>query len=283
MAYALILSSHVAASRVGGTVQALALAACRVDPLHVPTVLYGRHPGWGAPGGASVPVEAFEGMLDGVEANGLFGQIDLVITGYFASAAQVRAAARTIDAIRATPRTGDEPQKKPLIIVDPVMGDAGKGLYVDVETAAAIADELIARADIVAPNCWELERLSHTQIKDPAGAVSAALVLGKPVLVSSVPRGPEIGVVYADRRQAWLAAHVLAPSAPSGSGDLLTALFAASLLDGQPISYALARAVGGVWETISYANSRRYPELPVSEMGSRLKGVSTAVRMERLA
>ena len=61
------------------------------------------------------------------------------------------------------------------------------------------------------------------------------------------------------------------------------ALFAASLLEGQPISYALARAVGGVAETIAYANSRGYPELPVSEMGGRLKSVSTSVRMERLA
>ncbi len=282
MAYALILSSHVAASRVGGTVQVLALSSFRVDTILVPTVLYGRHPGWGAPGGALVPVEAFEGMLDGVEANGLFAQIDLVITGFFASAAQVRAAARAIDAVAAAPRSG-ETARKPLIIVDPVMGDAGKGLYVDPEVAAAIAGELIHRADIVTPNCWELERLSHSQVRDPAAAVEAAKVLGKPVLVSSVPRGPEIGVVYADRRQAWLAAHMRASSAPSGSGDLLTALFAASLLEGQPISYAMARAVGGVAETIAFANSRGYPELPVAEMGGRLKGVSTAVRMERLA
>jgi pyridoxine kinase len=282
MANALILSSHVAASRVGGTVQALALAAFRIDTILIPTVLYGRHPGWGAPGGALVPVEAFEGMLDGVEANNLFPQIDLVLTGYFAGAAQVRAAARAIDAVRAAPRVGEGP-KKPLVIVDPVMGDTGKGLYVGAEVAAAIAEELTPRADIVTPNSWELERLSQTRVQDPASAVSAAHILGKPVLVSSVPRGSEIGVVYADRRQAWLAAHAKAPSAPNGSGDLLTALFAASLLDGQPISYAMARAVGGVAETIAYANSRGYPELPVSEMGGRLKGVSTSVRMERLA
>ena len=282
MAYALILSSHVAASRVGGTVQCLALAAFRIDTILVPTVLYGRHPGWGAPGGAQVPVEAFEGMLDGVEANGLFSQVDLVITGYFASAAQVRAAARTIDAVRAAPRIG-EPVRKPLIIIDPVMGDAGKGLYVDPETATAIASELAPRADIITPNAWELARLSHTQVRDPASAVNAAHILGKPCLVSSVPRGPEIGVVYADRRQSWLAAHIKAPHAPSGSGDLLAALFAASLLEGQPVSYALARAVGGVAETIAFANARDYPELPVTEMGPRLKSVSTAVRMERLA
>ena len=35
-------------------------------------------------------------------------------------------------------------------------------------------------------------------------------LLGKPLLVSSVMRGPEIGVVYADAREAWLAAHLRA-------------------------------------------------------------------------
>ena len=95
---ALIMSSHVAGSRVGGSAQALALTQFKIDPVVIPTVLYGRHPGWGAPGGAQVPIEAFEGMLDGVEANGLFGLCDLVLTGYFASVEQVRAAARAIDA-----------------------------------------------------------------------------------------------------------------------------------------------------------------------------------------
>ena len=94
MSLALIISSHVAASQVGGTAQANALAPFRMETMVVPTVLYGRHPGWGAPGGAAVPVEAIEGILDGIEANGLFALTDLVLTGFFATPAQVRAAAR---------------------------------------------------------------------------------------------------------------------------------------------------------------------------------------------
>ena len=53
MPLALILSSHVAGSRVGGSAQAAALVQFKVDSFVVPTVLYGRHPGWGAPGGAA--------------------------------------------------------------------------------------------------------------------------------------------------------------------------------------------------------------------------------------
>jgi pyridoxine kinase len=271
MPTALILSSHVASSRVGGTVQALALALFRIEAVLAPTVLYGRHPGWGAPGGAAVPVEAFEGMLDGIEANGVTARADLVITGYFASADQVRAAARVIDAV------------KPTIIIDPVMGDAGKGLYVGADVAEAIARDLVPRADIVTPNAWELERLTHTPVRDPASAVAAARLLGKATLVSSVNRAHEIGIVYADRREAWLAAHTRAPSAPNGTGDLLTALFAGHLLDGQPLSYALARAAGGLVETIAAAAAGNLGELPVIDMGPRLKAISAAVRMERLS
>ncbi|PXA91433.1 pyridoxine kinase [Caulobacter sp. D5] len=282
MPLALLISSHVAGSQVGATAQAAALTQFRIDTMVVPTVLYGRHPGWGVPGGAPVPIEVVEGMLDGLEANGLFGLTDLVITGYFASAAQVRAAARAIDAVRAAPRDGAA-ARKPTIIVDPTMGDAGKGLYVPGEVADAIAADLIPRADIVAPNAWELQRLTGAEVRDPAGAVRAARLLNKPVIVSSVQRGNEIGVVYADRKEAWLAAHAKAERSPSGTGDLLTALFAASILEGQTLSYGLARAVGGVAETVTAANIWNAPELPIVAMAARIKQTSPTVRIERLA
>ena len=281
MPLALILSSHVASSRVGGFVQALALAQLKVDPIVVPTVIYGRHPGWGAPGGAAVPVEAFQGVLDGVEANGLFGLVDVVITGYFASAAQVKAAARAIDAIRGHRRQGAySPKVK--VIVDPIMGDTGKGLYVLGEVAEAIVADLVPRADLLTPNVWELERLSGMPVRDAQAVRQAARLLGKPVLASSVPRGQEIGVVYADANESWLAAHQKAPNAPSGTGDLLVALYAAAMIENQPISYALARAVGGVAETVTAAQTWEASELPVVAMGQRVRAASPAVRIERL-
>ncbi len=279
---ALILSSHVAGSRVGGQVQALALAPFKIDPVVVPTVLYGRHPGWGAPGGAQVPIEAFEGMLDGIEANGLFGLTDLVITGYFASVEQVRAARRAIEAVRAAPREGAY-ARKPYVVVDPVMGDSGKGLYVPPEVARAIQDDLVPLADLLTPNAWELQRLSGADVRDPVSAMRAARLMGRPVLVSSVVRGAEIGVVYADKREAWLAAHQRMEAVPNGTGDLLAALFAAAILEGQTPSYGLARAVGGLAETVVAAGIWQSPELPVVAMGPKIKNASPIVRMERLA
>jgi pyridoxine kinase len=279
MPNALILSSHVAGSRVGGTVQTLALAQLGIEPILVPSVLFGRHPGWGPPGGAATPVEVFEGMLDGVEANGLLERTDLVLTGYLAGPGQVRAAARAIEAVRAAPRA--EGERRPIVVVDPIMGDSDKGLYVAPETADAIAGELAPLADYLTPNAWEAGRLTGLQVKGWKSALRAARALGRPALVTSVEEGGELGVVYADGSEAWLAAHARLPDAPKGPGDLLAALFGAALLEGQPPSYALARAVGGVLETVAAAGAAGARELPVLSMGAKLRAVSPSVRIER--
>jgi pyridoxine kinase len=272
MPLALIISSYVAASRVGGIAQALTLAALGVEPVVVPTVLFGRHPGRGAPGGGAVAIEIFDGVLAGIEADGVLARAEVIITGYFANADQVRSAARTLDAARAA-RPGVK------IIVDPIMGDAGR-LYVAEAVAEAIAAELIPRADLIAPNAWELERLSGLPVSDPASALRAARSLGKPVLVSSIPCGDAIGVIYADDAEAWLATHARAATAPHGTGDLLTALFAAALIEGLDAREALDRAVGGVAEAVLAAEA---DELPIVALRARLGRASVRITVETLA
>ena len=237
----LILSSHVATSDVGGSAQVVAFARAGIETVFAPTVLFGRHPGLGAPGGGPVGAEVFAGMLEGIAAAGVLMTLDAVITGYFASAEQVAIAARTLDAARAA-----SPDVR--IIVDPIMGDHGKGLYVDPAVADAIVADLTPRADLIAPNAWELERLTGHAISDPATALVAARSLGKAVLVSSVAVGDEIGVVYADGREAWLASHARQSSAPNGTGDRLTALFTIERLGGTPPDAALRTSVKAVAE-----------------------------------
>ena len=241
MTTVLILSSHVATSDVGGSAQVVALARAGIGTVFAPTVLFGRHPGLGAAGGGPVDATTFTGMLDGIAAAGVFGTLDAVITGYFASADQVAIAARTIDAARAA-----NPNVR--VVVDPIMGDHGKGLYVNAAVADAIAVDLAPRANLVAPNAWELERLTGLTIGDSKTALIAVRSLGKAALVSSVAVGEEIGVVYADEGEAWLASHARRDSSPNGTGDLLTALFTAARLDGATTEEALRTSVSAVAE-----------------------------------
>jgi pyridoxine kinase len=121
-----------------------------------------------------------------------------------------------------------------------------KGLYVPPAVATAQADILVPRADLISPNAWELQRLTACVIADPASALAAAREAGRPVLVSSVPMGRNIGVLWTDGEEAWLASHRKGPGAPNGTGDLLTALFTAALLEGASGPDALETAVSDV-------------------------------------
>ena len=231
-----ILSSHVAASDVGGAAQVVELTRLGFDTALAPTVLFGRHPGHGPPGGGPVTLEIFEGMLRGLEADGVLARADAIVTGYFASPGQITSAARFIDAARAA-------NPAVSIVVDPIMGDAPKGLYVAEAVAGAIAADLVPRADLLAPNAWELARLTGLSLDDP---LAAARAVGRPVLISSIDLGQRIGVLYADTDQAWLASHRRLEHAPNGTGDRLTAHFTAALLLGASPRDALAEAVGAV-------------------------------------
>ncbi len=272
MARVLILSSYVAASRVGGGAQALALARLGIEPLLVPTVLLGRHPGYGSPGGEAVEPEVFEAMLRGVEAQGLFGGLDAAITGHFSSAEQVAIAAGALARVRrASPKV--------LLIVDPIMGDADKGLYVREPVAEALTVELVPDADVLAPNAWELARLSGREVGDAASAVAAARALGRPTLVSSLDDAGRIGVAYIDAGEAWLAVHARRRHAPKGTGDLLTAIFAAALIQGRNSAEALELAVGVVAEAVEDAAG--VDELPISALPTALTA-SPRVTLRRL-
>ena len=277
MPFVLILSSHVAASRVGGMAQVLALQPFGIDTALVPTVLFGRHPGWGPPGGAAVDAAVMTGMLEGVEAQGLFALTDAVITGYFSSAAQVDAAAGAIARVRAA-------NPKTLVVVDPVLGDEGKGLYVKPEIAAAVRDRLLPLASVICPNRFELGWLAGEATPETA-ADTIALVrrLGKPALVSSIPAGADrIGVLYAASGEAWLATHARAPAAANGTGDVLTALFTAALIEGLAPPLALKRATAGVASLVEAAIAWNAPELPIVAAAERLLSPDATVELEAL-
>jgi pyridoxine kinase len=271
MARVLILSSYVASSRVGGGAQALALARLGIEPILVPTVLFGRHPGHGPPGGGAVDAGTFEAMIGGVEAQGHFSKVDAVITGYFSNPEQVAIAAETLGRVKSV-----APRAR--LIVDPIMGDNGR-LYVKEAVAEAIANRLVPVANLIAPNAWELGRLTACEVSDPASALAAARRLGHPVMVSSIRSGAEIGVVYADESEAWFASHRAATAAPNGTGDLLTALFAAALLGGFAGRDALALAVGAVADGMGEAEG--LDELPLSGFPTTL-AASPLVRVAAL-
>jgi len=277
MPLALILSSFVAASRIGGAAQQYVLAAHRIDPVLIPTVMLGRNPAKGAKGEATSP-ELFARILADVEADALFGLVDLVITGHFSLPEQVEIAAGALTRIRAVSAT------RPVIVVDPILGDEPGGLYVKPDVAEAVAKQLVPLADWITPNLWELGHLSGAPITDTASALAAARKLGKPALVTSVPAGAdEIGLLFAEADDAVLFAHPRLRHAPNGTGDLVTASFGAGLVEGLAPRAAAERAARAASEAVAAAQDWRAPELPIVALGERLVRPTAKIRIERLS
>lgn len=275
MTQVLILSSHVAASRVGGMAQSLALALLGVDPIFAPTVLFGRHPGLGPPGGGRVDAGLLGGVVEGVQGHPT-ARPDAVITGYFVSVEQVRVAADAIDRLR--DRAGPA-----LVVVDPIMGDEGPGLYVPPEVAEAIETLLVPRADWLTPNLWELRRLTGRDCRSLDKVVAAARALSAPAVVTSVPApGGRIGLLCAADGAAVLHAHARSASAPHGGGDLVAASFTAGLLrTGDPFQ-AAAGAAAAAAGTFALAAETGASELPIVAMGPGLSAAGSPVEAIRL-
>ncbi|WP_374472004.1 PfkB family carbohydrate kinase [Phenylobacterium sp.] len=276
MPLALVMSSFVAASRIGGAAQQYVLAQHKIDPVLAPTVLFGRSPAKGAQGEVTQP-DVFRRMLGDIEADALFGMVDLVITGHFSLAEQVEIAAGVLERVRA----GAE--RQPVVVVDPIMGDEPKGLYVKPEVAAAVAARLVPLADWITPNVWELSHLAGRPVGSADEAAAAARALGARALVTSVPAGPDrIGLLLVDGPQATLFTHPRLERAPNGTGDLVAASFGASLVEGLPPADAAERASRAAAETVKAGSDWRAPELPIVALGDRLVRPTAEVRIERL-
>lgn len=280
---ALILSSFVAASRIGGAAQQYVLAAHKIDPVLAPTVMFGRTPARGGKGEITQP-DVFRRMLGDIEADALFGMVDLIITGHFSDPEQVEIAAGVIERVRDAERTGQNGgAKRPLVIVDPILGDAPKGLYVKYEVAEQVEERLVPLADWITPNLWELGFLTDRPVETLAQARDAARALGRPALITSAPAEPgEIGLLYVDADEAVLFAHPRQESAPSGTGDLVTASFGAGLVEGLAPRDAAHRAARAARMAVEAASAWRTTELPIVGIADRLANPDVEVRTQVL-
>ncbi|HEY8615237.1 PfkB family carbohydrate kinase [Phenylobacterium sp.] len=270
------MSSFVAASRIGGAAQQYVLAQHRIDPVLAPTVLFGRTPARGSQG-EPTPPDVFRRMLADIEADALFGLVDLVITGHFSSAEQVEIAAGVLERVRAAA------ERQPVVVVDPIMGDEPKGLYVHPQVAEAVASRLTPLADWITPNLWELAHLAGRPVADAGDAAAAVRALGRRALVTSVPAGPDrIGLLLVDGDMAVLFTHPRLERAPNGTGDLVAASFGAGLVEGLSPEAAARRAAQAAAEIVQAAQAWRAQELPIVALADRLVSPQAPVEVERL-
>ena len=238
----LSIQSQVVGARVGNSVAAFAMERLGVRVLALPTTVLGRRPDHGAPGGGPLPAATLTALLDGVRADGLFDDIDAVLTGYFGATEQVPVVLDAIERIKAI-------NPKAIFACDPVVGDDGR-LFVSDALADAVLNKLAPRADWLLPNAYELGLLADRAIDSPKAARDAAGRFGKPVLVSSVRTATGLGNLYVATGSEWFCETPRLPRAPKGAGDLLSALFLARRLRGDALTLSIKGATGAVYDVI---------------------------------
>jgi pyridoxine kinase len=219
MARVLCISSQTVYGPVGNSAAVPALQAEGHEVMQIPTVILSNHPGHGKPSGQSTPVPLIQDMLDTLTRINAFNGLNAVMTGYFTSAAQVIAVAKQIAALKA----GHESLH---VLVDPVMGDHG-ALYVPVEVAETIRDQLLPLATITTPNLFELTWL--TGIAEVQAAVTQLNVTE--TIVTSVPLGVDqlTTILHLGTEQKI---HIMQRHAhvPHGTGDYLAGCYLANRL-----------------------------------------------------
>jgi pyridoxine kinase len=238
----LSIQSQVVGARVGNSIAAFAMERLGVRVLALPTTILGRRPDHGTPGGGPLPAETLAALIDGVGAEGLFGEIDAVLTGYLGAAEQVPVILDAVERIKAA-------NPKAIFACDPVVGDDGY-LFVNDALADAVLNGLAPNADWVLPNAYELGLMAGRTVDSVTSARDAARRFGKPVLCSSIRTATGLGNLFVAPGSEWFCETPRLPRAPKGAGDLLSALFVARRLRGDALALALEGATGAVYDVI---------------------------------
>jgi pyridoxine kinase len=237
----LSIQSQVAAGYVGNSAAIFGLQRLGAEVWPLPTVLLSHHPGHGGSQGGPVPLALMQAMLDGLSARGCFKRCPAVLSGYLGQAGAADIVRQAVACAKAgTPNA--------VYLCDPVLGDDGR-LYVS-DAIAAEMQGLVAMADIVTPNAFELERLSGVAFNNRGDAVQAMRALqakGPRLVVLTSFTGTDtpkamLDVMVLDRDSAWQVSLPDLRQKFFGAGDLFAGVFLDAFLNRREAGAALAKA-----------------------------------------
>lgn len=242
MAKVLSISSQVVYGHVGNSAAAFVLQRMGHDVLAAPTIILSNRPGYKAIAGEAVSPSALHAMLEAALANGFLAGVDAVLTGYLPMPEHVEFARAWIETVKTqNPRA--------VYLCDPIIGDEPAGVYVKEAAANAIRDRLIALADIVTPNAFELAWLSGCAIGDARDAIRAAKALGNATVVATSAPSAASGAlanICVSGEEAWATQSPRRSVNAHGTGDFFASIFLAHRLNGFSGGGALRAATAAI-------------------------------------
>jgi pyridoxine kinase len=260
----LSIQSHVAYGHVGNSAAVFPLQRMGVEVWPIHTVQFSNHTGYGKWQGRVFDAALIRELVGGIEQRGVLGECDGVLSGYMGGA---DIGAAILDAVATVKRAN--PSAK--YCCDPVIGDAGRGVYVREGIAEFMKAKAVPGADIVTPNQFELDYLSGRESKtlaDALGAVAALHALGPgAVLVTSlhVENTPQdaIDMLGSDETGRFRLRTPRLQLVVNGAGDAIAALFFAHYLRSGKIDVALSRAGSAIFGVLSKTAELGTPEIQI--------------------
>jgi len=279
----LSLQSHVAYGHVGNSAAVFALQRLGIEVWPVHTVQFSNHPGYGGFRGRAFDAGLIGDVVQGIEERGALAACDGVLSGYVGSAeigpAILDAVAR---AKRANPRA--------LYCCDPVIGDTGRGVYVQPGVAEFIRQYMIPAADVATPNLFELGHLTGRDTRNMGQVLQAAQALRalgpRTVLVTSIDNdetpADTAELAVCDDTGAYRLRTPKLPIAANGTGDVIAALFLAHLLRTGSAADALSRSASSVFGILKRTAEARSREILLIEAQDELVNPGATFRAEQL-
>lgn len=262
----LSIQSQVVYGTVGNNAALPVFARFGIRACAVPTVLFSNTPHYDSIHGGAIPPDWFAGYLEDLERRRALAHVRAVVLGYLGSPEQAEILAGWLAELR---------RRRPhvRISIDPVLGDADSGLYVRPELAECYRSRLIACADLITPNPFELGYLcgmggrGERRIASRQEAVIAARSLFKgklkTVIVTSSPGAPagEIVNLAVGAEGVGESRHPRIDSDVKGTGDAFHAALNAGLLCGDPLEQAMQTAGDWVARALEYTAAENSGEL----------------------
>ncbi len=236
------------------------LSTMGIQACSLPTAVLSTHTG-GFEGYRFVDLtDSMQGFIDHWTELGI--AFDCLYSGFLGSARQMEILSTWIDSFR---------ESKPLVIIDPVMGDDGKLYSTMTPEIVEKMREFVRKADVITPNFTEAgfllgetcrAAIPETEMKAWMKELSG---MGpKTVIVTSVPeektesRKSVMAYNHKDGRY-WKAAFANLPVYYPGTGDAFTSVITASLLQKDSLPIALERAVQFITAAIRASYGHEYP------------------------
>ncbi len=274
------IQSQVVYGHVGNSAAVFPLQLAGINVAPVPTTLLSNNPRYPTLRGKALDPALVADLLLGAEERGLAASARAVVSGYLGAPENGAAIAAFVTRARAL-------NSGLLYVCDPVCGDTEPGFYVKEPVREAFRTALAPIADILTPNQFELAFLADTPVSTVAALVAAARSLAAPTVVVSgaildtTSDGTiETYAVTADA--AWRVVTPRLPARYSGTGDLMTALFVANLLRGNPTPDALSLAISGMFAVLTQTVARDSMELEIVRTGPALLAPSRLFAAEAI-